>query len=330
MKRGEEGDRVGGGREGGDEETRRSGTAVWGFAFVMAGISAACPQGSECKEEVNDRLDETMLSLSHSLVVLLVVRNAISMHSDVLLGRALHEEKRGASAIVMRLRGGESNMEGQREAMEERELYGGAIRIHMPATFQDISAFRPVPDFQETFGHLLPAQSLPVPPDSISQFSNCQVWVDRFAERSLIVELLEYDESVKDCDIATETDNSTDVRVISTRNLKHEEVTAREGGAGSAHRVCRTCKSVLSTSSAVSSDLRTLQTDMAIILHVTSKHPPGSQSLEEVCAVFNLAARLLKVPLNQIKSENEKSVQLMSDMMKELRVLNWDLFGNRS
>eukprot|EP00197_Chlamydomonas_leiostraca_P012914 CAMPEP_0202864604 /NCGR_PEP_ID=MMETSP1391-20130828/4776_1 /ASSEMBLY_ACC=CAM_ASM_000867 /TAXON_ID=1034604 /ORGANISM="Chlamydomonas leiostraca, Strain SAG 11-49" /LENGTH=189 /DNA_ID=CAMNT_0049544361 /DNA_START=94 /DNA_END=660 /DNA_ORIENTATION=- len=52
------------------------------------------------------------------------------------------------------------------EALVKRELYGGAIELHIPARFVDISDFRPVPDHQE-------------------------VWADAREDQSLVVEVVE-------------------------------------------------------------------------------------------------------------------------------------------
>ena len=54
-----------------------------------------------------------------------------------------------------------------------RELFGGAITIMLPETFEDVSILREIPDHQEVF-------------------------VDKDSEVSLIVELLEHDGTVSD------------------------------------------------------------------------------------------------------------------------------------
>ena len=54
-----------------------------------------------------------------------------------------------------------------------RELFGGAITIMLPETFEDVSVLREIPDHQEVF-------------------------VDRDSEVSLIVELLEHDGTISD------------------------------------------------------------------------------------------------------------------------------------
>lgn len=56
---------------------------------------------------------------------------------------------------------------------EERELFGGALRVELPARFEDVSGVRDVPDTQEVF-------------------------VDARTDESAIVELLEHDASVPD------------------------------------------------------------------------------------------------------------------------------------
>jgi hypothetical protein len=65
----------------------------------------------------------------------------------------------------LRLRGGGHG------ALVTRELYGGAIKLNLPTSYDDVSNFRQVPDHQE-------------------------VWVDRDSNTSLIVELLDLDEEV--------------------------------------------------------------------------------------------------------------------------------------
>ena len=54
-----------------------------------------------------------------------------------------------------------------------RELFGGAMTIMLPETFEDVSVLREIPDHQEVF-------------------------VDRDSEVSLIVELLEHDGTISD------------------------------------------------------------------------------------------------------------------------------------
>jgi len=53
----------------------------------------------------------------------------------------------------------------------KRELFGGAITVNLPAHFEDVSNIREVPDHQE-------------------------VYIDKLTEASLIIELLDYDDSL--------------------------------------------------------------------------------------------------------------------------------------
>jgi hypothetical protein len=59
------------------------------------------------------------------------------------------------------------------EGWENKQLFGGAISCAMPASFEDVSIVRQVPDHQEVFVH-------------------------KDSEMSLIIELLQYDETIPD------------------------------------------------------------------------------------------------------------------------------------
>ena len=59
------------------------------------------------------------------------------------------------------------------EGWESKQLFGGAISCAMPVSFDDVSVVRQVPDHQEVFVH-------------------------KDSEMSLIIELLQYDETVSD------------------------------------------------------------------------------------------------------------------------------------
>lgn len=46
------------------------------------------------------------------------------------------------------------------EALEPKDLFGGAIRMDVPARLADVSDYRPVPDNQEVFSDGAQDQSL--------------------------------------------------------------------------------------------------------------------------------------------------------------------------
>ena len=64
-----------------------------------------------------------------------------------------------------------------RSTFESRQLFGGAITMSLPASFEDVSVIRVVPDHQEVF-------------------------VDRISDMSLIIEILGYESEVSDNDAA--------------------------------------------------------------------------------------------------------------------------------
>ncbi|PFH33783.1 Ran-interacting Mog1 protein [Besnoitia besnoiti] len=81
-------------------------------------------------------------------------------------------------------------------------LFGGAMTCHLPETFKDVSSIRQVPDNQEVF-------------------------MDMSSERSLVIEVVEYQETVSDadaarfffCDLAKEN-GSTDAQLVSSSMWK--------------------------------------------------------------------------------------------------------------
>ena len=102
----------------------------------------------------------------------------------------------------LRLRGGG----GWSGALVTRTLYGGAIKLDLPSSFDDVSAFRQVPDHQE-------------------------VWVDRDSNRSVIVELLDMEEDCQDFEVCehifrdcAQANNASDISILSQRRLRAAEV----------------------------------------------------------------------------------------------------------
>jgi hypothetical protein len=91
-------------------------------------------------------------------------------------------------------------------ALVTRTLFGGAIKLDLPSSFDDVSAFRQVPDHQE-------------------------VWVDRDSNRSVIVELLDMEEDCQDFEVCehifrdcAQANNASDICVLSQRRLRAAEV----------------------------------------------------------------------------------------------------------
>ena len=74
------------------------------------------------------------------------------------------------------------------EQLISRSLFGGAIEMEIPARFEDVSDFRPVPDHQEVRMCCVLVEPQRLKPYTRS--ANLQVWTDASLDQSLILEIV--------------------------------------------------------------------------------------------------------------------------------------------
>ena len=76
------------------------------------------------------------------------------------------------------------------ETVHIRTLFGSAIEIALPARFEDVSDYRPVPDHQEVRQTNQPALQVCFTKGLCSFDLNLQVWTDAGLDQSLLVEIV--------------------------------------------------------------------------------------------------------------------------------------------
>ncbi len=80
------------------------------------------------------------------------------------------------------------------EPLMKRDLFGGAIELHLPSRFMDISDFRPIPDHQEVRSLLISSLKFAVELSRSVKHEHpklsLQVFADGGEDQSIILEIV--------------------------------------------------------------------------------------------------------------------------------------------